>query len=467
MKTSVKRSAKKLREVSAVHKFGGSSLKSAKRFKAVKALLNGDSQLIVLSAIGNTTRLLRQGLNEAVSKKDFQKTLRTLKSRHIDIAESLLEDASFYIDELNHDIEQLETIYNALAIVGHYSELTEDFVLSYGELWSSKLTAAYFGAGFLFVDAFELLVVNKHHGHCVVDWQKTQKKAASYLKDKSYAHLVVTGYTASNQDAQRITLGFNGSDHSAAIFAKLFSAKELVIWTDVDGMYSADPRLVPTANIVPTISYQEAKELAYFGAAVVHPQAIMPAMDANIPIKIKNSYEATATGTVISAQGDTSNTIKGLTTSEPMCLLTVRGLGLSTAAHMANKLFEALHLANIRVYAASQASSEHSLSVVIDARHQQVANKICHRCFDYELLTKQIEKIDIISPVTILAVVGDALQNSPSLFENFLQTLQQAHIDIRLLAHSYGARSIAVVIDEQKSQEALVVVHQAVFNGDS
>ena len=146
-----------------------------------------------------------------------------------------------------------------------------------------------------------------------------------------------------------------------------------------------------------------------------------------------------------------------------MCLLTVRGLGLSTAAHMANKLFEALHLAHIRVYAASQASSEHSLSVVIDAKHRDVANKICHRCFDYELLTKQIEKIDFLEQVSILAVVGDALQNTPSLFEKFLQTLQEAHIDIRLIAHSYGARNIAVVIDELKAQEALVVVHQAVF----
>ncbi len=464
MKTqSVKRAVKKLRNVSIVHKFGGSSLKSAKRFQAVKKLLNGEQKLIVLSAIGNTTRLLRQGLHEAAAKKDFLTTLETLKSRHSDMAKELLSDASSYLNCLQNDISHLSTIYQAISIMGHYSELTEDFVLSYGELWSSKLTAQFLGEDFLFVDAFDLLVVNKHHGHCDVDWKKTEKKALDYLKNKTFKHLVVTGYTACNQENQRITLGFNGSDYSAAILAKLFMAPELVIWTDVDGLFSADPRLVPSAKIVPKISYYEAKELAYFGAAVVHPQAMLPAMKADIPITIKNSYNLKSTGTMISLDGDASNQVKGLSVSEPMCLLTVRGLGLSTAAHMANKLFEALHLAHIRVYAASQASSEHSLSVVIAAKHRDAANKICHRCFDYELLTKQIEKIDFLEQVSILAVVGDALQNTPSLFEKFLQTLQEAHIDIRLIAHSYGARNIAVVIDELKAQEALVVVHQAVF----
>lgn len=451
--------------INVVHKFGGSSLKSAERFFAVKKLLNGERKLIVLSAIGNTTRRLRQGLQDAAAKKDFSKTLAELTTRHSDIATALLDDTRTYIEGLNSDIAHLKTIYEAVSILGHYSELTEDFVLSYGELWSSKLTAEFLGDGYLFVDAFDLLVVNKHHGHSEVDWQKTQEKTASFLKDKKYQHLVVTGYTACNQDGQRITLGFNGSDYSAAIFAKLFESQELIIWTDVDGMYSADPRLVPDAKVVTTISYQEAKELAHFGACVVHPQAMVPAMSAKVPICIKNSYNASATGTVIQSTSDKSDSIKGITVSEPMCLLTIRGVGLGTAAQMANKLFEALHLANIRVYAASQASSEHSLSVVIAKKDVVQANKICHRCFDYELMTKRVEKIDLLDDVSILAVVGDALQEFPGVFDKFLRTLQQHDVMIRLLAHGYGSRSIAVVIDRDKSEQALKAVHRAVFEG--
>ncbi len=465
-KTSTKHRERHQWKADAVHKFGGSSLKSKERFEMIQSLLTQDAQVIVLSAIANTTRVLRQGLWEARDGKDYRKYLDLLKDRHLDMASSLLKDASEFNTDFITDLDQLAAIYHAVSILGHFSDLTEDFVLSYGELWSSKLATLYFGPDYLFIDAFDILVVNKHHGHVEVNWALTQEKATRFIQSQTFKHLVITGYTACNQDGNRITLGFNGSDYSAAIFSRLFQASELIIWTDVEGIYSTDPRSVESAKVIPKISYQEAKELAYFGASVVHPQTIMPAMSANIPIQIKNSYKPELPGSVICVDGDSTYQIKGVTLSEKMCLITVNGLGLSTVAKLSNKLFEALHLANIRVYAYTQASSEHSLCVVISSFDKEKAEKVARRCFDYELITKKIDGVVTLDGIRILALVGDSIQTTPSIFESLLASLQHASIDLRLIAHGYGAKNIAVCIDEDKSKEALSVVHQAVFKSE-
>lgn len=452
-----------LESINAVHKFGGSSLKTAKRFQVVKSIVGTEPTVIVLSAIGNTTRLLRRGLQDASKQRSTQSTIDTLKKRHLDMAKNLLKDDEPFASGFMDDISALEKIYQAVTIVGHFDEGIEDFVLSYGELWSSRLTALYLGPKYRFVDAFDLLVVNKNHGHCDVDWPLTQKKVREFLKKNTHEHLVITGYTAANTDEKRVTLGFNGSDHSAAILAKALKAPKLVIWTDVNGMYSADPRVVKDAQVVPEISYHEAKELAFFGASVVHPQAMLPAMDANIPIYVRNSYEPEHQGTVIFDDCEQSTFVKGVAMTETMSLLTIRGLGRASQAKLSSKLFHALHNADIRVYAAAQASAEQSVSVVVKAVDAAKAKKIANHAFDYERLKKQIADVELYTGVSMLAIVGDSLRHEHQPLETFLSAINQAHIDIHLVARSMGARNMALVVDEGKVKEALVVAHQALF----
>lgn len=451
-------------QIQAVHKFGGSSLKSADRFHAIADIIKPKGQVIVVSAIDNTTRVLREALQLAQKKQSAVEQVNLLKTRHTDIAKSLLADPAPYLRRLEEDLDALTHILHAVHIVGRYTSEIEDVVLSYGELWSSHLTALFISDETLYVDAADILSVEKKHGLCVVDWIASQKKLDHYLSDKDFHNLVITGYTAANKEGHRITLGFNGSDHSGAIFAKLFQANSLTIWTDVDGIYTADPRIVKQATVLDALSYEEATELAYFGAKVIHPQAMQPAMDCGIPIHIKNSYNAKAKGTCISkTPNESQHEVRGLTAIEDIALVNIEGTGMTGVSGIAMRIFDTLRVAELPVYMISQASSEHSICFAVNAHHAMEVVALLKESLQFELSKGVIETIDYVSRCAVLAAVGDAMIGRPGISSKLLTHLAKAHINILAIAQGSSERNITVVIDGEQIDKALRVAHAGFY----
>lgn len=451
-------------QIQTVHKFGGSSLKSAERFHAIADILSPTGQVIVVSAIDNTTRVLRNALQLAQKKQAVEAEISLLRRRHTDIAHTLLDHSDDYLNRLEEDLSALSHILHAVHIVGRYTSEIEDVVLSYGELWSSHLTALFIGGETLYVDAADILSVEKKHGLCVVDWVSSQKKLDHYLSDKAFENLVITGYTAANKEGHRITLGFNGSDHSGAIFAKLFQVKSLTIWTDVDGIYTADPRIVKQATVLDALSYEEATELAYFGAKVIHPQAMQPAMDCDIPIHIKNSYNPKAKGTCISRMPiESPHEVRGLTAIKDIALINIEGTGMTGVSGISMHIFDALRIAELPVYMISQASSEHSICFAVNAHHAVEVVALLKETLQYELSKGAIEKIDHVSRCAVLAAVGDAMIGKPGICAKLLTHLAKAHINILAIAQGSSERNISIVIDATQIDKALRVAHAGFY----
>ena len=331
-----------------VHKFGGSSVSNAERFAALKSLLSGKNEIIVVSAMQGTTSSLQIILDAAKSGLPYLHLLSDLEKLHLNTINSLLSAAGKQEISaiIQKDFSEIKDILQAIKLTGMYSSEIQNIILGYGELWSTQILAAYLSSfhKVLYLDASKVLFIHEKHGMISIDWEKSANAVAAFLKDKVFDQLVITGFVASTLEGKRSTLGRNGSDFSAAIFAKLFRAKGLTIWTDVDGIFTADPNKVRSAFVIESLSYQEALELAYFGAKVLHPMTIAPVFELNIPMLIKNSFNPAATGTCISASsGKSQHLIKGLSSNDHIALINIEGAGMIGVSGIATRIFGILY----------------------------------------------------------------------------------------------------------------------------
>jgi len=274
---------------------------------------------------------------------------------------------------------------------------------------------------------------------------------------------VITGYVASTKDGVAATLGRNGSDYSASIFAALFAADEIHIWTDVDGVMSANPRLVPEAVTLDTLSYDEAMELAYFGAKVIHPSTMAPAVERALPIYIRNTFKAEHPGTRIHATSTSAFPVKGLATVEQIALLNLEGTGMIGVPGTAHRLFGALRDEGISVVMISQGSSEHSICCAIPAVAVERARAAVERAFFAERHHGQIQTVDVTPNCSILAVVGEGMAGKPGIAARFFSTLGKAGVNLRAIAQGSSERNISVVVDAADTQRALRAAHAAFY----
>jgi aspartokinase/homoserine dehydrogenase 1 len=285
-----------------------------------------------------------------------------------------------------------------------------------------------------------------------------------FLKNKPFKQMVITGFIASSMDGKRTTLGRNGSDFSAAIFAKLFSAKTLVIWTDVDGIFSADPRRVRSAFAIESMSYNEALELAYFGAKVLHPMTIAPALELQIPILIKNTNNPQAKGTEISsAPKKSSHPVCGLSCVDNVALINIEGSGMIGVSGIAARVFQIMHQSNISVILISQASSEHSICFAVNKDQASAAKNALTEYLQFELEHQHIEKIIVDDTCAILAAVGDGMVGAIGVLGKFCDTLAKANVNIHAIAQGSSERNISVVIKSEDANRALQAVHAGFY----
>ncbi len=452
-----------------VHKFGGSSLADADCIRRVADLLLADdckTQVVVTSAMLGTTDALVALGGDATAGSDWKPALQHIRLRHHETARALLAQPEAALARIDALCDELAELLRAAALLRKPGPTALARIRGMGELFSTGLLNAHLrehGTDYALLDARDVLVVRHTDLGAVVDWESSAQRLAEWRASNPQPHSNVTGFIASDEHGLPTTLGRNGSDYSAAIFARLFEADELQIWSDVDGVLSADPRLVPEAVPLAAMSYREACELAYFGAKVIHPQALAPAMARGLPIRMRNTFNPGHSGTRIDAAGDpdAARPVKGLTLDGALALICIEGAGLIGVPGTAERTFGALRAAGVSVVMISQGSSEHSICCVVHAEQAEAAQRALQAAFDRELAGGQVHGVSACTGISVLAAVGDGMAGTPGVAARLFEALARARVNVRAIAQGASERNISVAIPTADATRALRAMHAA------
>ena len=458
-----------------VHKFGGSSVADAGCFHRVAEIVEASPnprEAVVLSACRGVTDALL-GLVALAETPDayFPSAIEAIKKRHVELARGLVSKAAFdvYREQLEHDCRDIAGMLQTVRLIRSSTYSMRDVISGYGEIWSTRLFAPFLRergrikGDVLWIDAREVVIVEWGSLGPAVQWAASEANIRRLVPQGFTGRLIVTGFVATTVKGIQTTLGRNGSDFSGSIFGALLNAAEIIIWTDVDGVLSADPRLVPNAEVIDQLSYNEAMELAYFGAKVIHPQTMEPAVARDIPIYIRNTFAPQKRGTLICANPVSALQVKGITTIEPVAVVNLEGAGMIGVPGTANRLFGALRDSGISVILISQGSSEHSICFAIPEAQAVRAEEAVRRAFDAELRDGQIQHVDIGLGMSILAVVGDGMAGAHGVAAKVFNSLGDAAISVRAIAQGASERNISVVVDSKVGAKALRAVHAAFY----
>ena len=458
-----------------VHKFGGSSVADAGCFRRVADIVEASSnprEAVVLSACRGVTDALLDLVSLAERPDgDFPAAIEVLKRRHMDLAAALVgtTDCDRYCAQLERDCRDIAGMLQTVRLIRSSTYSMRDVISGYGEIWSTRLFAPFLRerarikGEVLWIDAREVIVVEWGSLGPAVQWTVSEKNLRKLVPQGFTGRLIVTGFVATTTKGHQTTLGRNGSDFSGSIFGALLDALEIIIWTDVDGVLSADPRLVPNAQVIDQLSYNEAMELAYFGAKVIHPQTMEPAVARDIPIYIRNTFAPHKPGTLICAKPVSALKVKGITTIDPVALVNLEGAGMIGVPGTAHRLFGALRDSGISVILISQGSSEHSICFAIPEAQAVRAEEAVRRAFDAELHDGQIQHVDVGLGLSILAVVGDGMAGAHGVAAKVFNSLGDAAVSVRAIAQGASERNISVVVDGKSAAKALRAVHAAFY----
>lgn len=463
-----------------VHKFGGTSVANLERIQRVAAILRaepGENKAIVVSALAGVTDALHELAERAATRDDsYLPKLRGLEVRHLELLEQaqLGAHGARLAEMIRGDGRDLADILRAVWLGRACSEGTLELIAGYGELWSTQILQAVLqqlGTPTGYLDAREVLVIEPAEIGVSIDWSTSKERLTAALVPKKERLLVIPGYVASTKAGVPTTLKRNGSDYSASIFGALLEATAITIWTDVDGVLSADPRRVPEAVVLDELSYDEAMELAYFGAKVVHPKTMAPAVDRQIPIWIRNTFAPEKRGTRIGParpRGASSvrQAVKGFSTVDGVALLNLEGTGMVGVPGVAQRLFGALREVGVSVIMISQASSEHSICFAVPEKSVELARATVLRAFAEELRVGQIQRVDSTEACSILAAVGDGMVETRGVAATFFAALARAGVNVRAIAQGSSERNISVVIDRDQSTRALRAAHAGFYLSD-
>lgn len=453
------------------HKFGGSSLADASCFRRVADILDRDlsrPRVVVASAMkGVTDTLIRLGDQAVSGDPAWRATLASLAERHSHTAAELgLGDNASLTAWLGEQMTALEIKAAALDTLRAAPPEALAYVHGLGEVWSSRLLTEVLrlrGGNVAWLDARDVLEVSHEEFGVMPDWPASLGRLATWRGANPERDVVATGFIARDCAGRPTTLGRNGSDYSGAIFAALFEASELIIWTDVDGVLSADPRLVPETITVPKLSYDEACELAYFGAKVVHPQTMQPAIRRGIPIVIRNTFNPDGPATWIGPGPDEGSPVKGLSTITGLAVVNVEGTGMIGVPGMAERVFSALHHERVSVVMISQGSSEHSICCVLQEREVDRALSALNRAFAIECQEGRVSAISAERGIGVLAAVGDGMAGTPGVAARLFETLARARVNIRAIAQGASERNISVAIAAAEVPRALRAAHAGFY----
>ncbi|MDI9256909.1 bifunctional aspartate kinase/homoserine dehydrogenase I [Flavobacterium sedimenticola] len=461
-----------------VLKFGGTSVANAENITKTLQIVTQKSKettlAVVVSAFSGVTDLLiLAGKTASAKDKGYKDIVYQIEKKHKEAIDALipLSEKSEIIETINHNINHLKTLLDGCYLLGELSSRTADTVAGFGELLSSQIIAVALKqkvSNSTFKDSRELIKTNSNFGKAAVDFPITNTLIEDYFKNNTYQVVLLPGFIASSLDGNTTTLGRGGSDYTAAIIAAAVKADVLEIWTDVNGMFTANPKSVKQARPIETISYQEAMELSHFGAKVLYPPTIQPVLKDCIPIFIKNTFEPEAYGTLISDKPEaSSNPIKGITHIDNIALLTLEGSGMVGVAGSSKRLFEVLSNENINVIFITQASSEHSICVGILSTDADKAKTAIDKAFEMEISQGKVDPCIVEKDLCIVALVGENMKNHQGISGKMFSTLGKNNVNIRAIAQGASERNISVVINEKDVKKALNTLHERFFEDNT
>jgi aspartokinase/homoserine dehydrogenase 1 len=454
-----------------VLKFGGSSVADPQAISKTLSIVKKSDQpvLVVVSALGGITDLLLEAAHLASRQEEaWKQRLEVIEFRHLEAVRGLIpvSGQAPILSKVKKDLNILETLLEGAYLIGETTPKLLAKIVSFGELTSSYLIAAYYqnqGVSATFRDSRELIRTDDQYAHAGVLKAQTYSLIADALDGKDPV-VVLPGFIGSNQAGDTTTLGRGGSDYSAALFATATGASRLEIWTDVSGMYTANPRLVKGARPIPLLSYEEAMELSHFGAKVLYPPTIQPVMQAGIPLVIRNTFAPLEPGTRIEASGNQEGrTVRGISYVPDIGLLSLEGPGMIGIPGISRRFFEVLSDKGVNVVFITQASSEHSICVGISEAQLEEAAKATDQAFAYEIERGEIKPAVVEGGLSIVALVGDQMKKHQGLSGKMFSALGRNNVNIRAIAQGASERNISAVIQREDVKKALNTLHEAFF----
>lgn len=459
-------------------KFGGTSVGDVPRLQEVVSIVQSflhEKPVVVASAMGGLTNVLLETAQLAVQRKteQVQSALAAMRERHNNIAFTLVKDVarrSKLLQEQSALFEELSQLYHGVSMLRELSPRSLDAIASFGEILSCKQIAAIFeenGIKSQFIDARAIIRTDDNFGEASVDFQFSNKAISNALLPLVQKEIVpvVTGFIASTEDGITTTIGRSGSDYTGSIVGAAVNSKEIWIWTDVDGVMTADPRVVKTAKVLSEISYREAAEMSYFGAKVIHPKTMVPAIEKKIPIRIKNTFNPSHPGTLISASSAANGHLaKTVTSIDNLAIIAIEGSGMIGVPGIAARIFSALSRAQINVMMISQASSEHNICFLVPKKDSQTGIKVLREEFSVDIAKRIIDDVSVQEPVSIVAVVGEGMIGTKGIAGKTFTAVANANVNIIAIAQGSSELNISFVVAQDDAKQAVKAVHDAFYS---
>ena len=457
-----------------VLKFGGTSVGSIESIRTLMNILQREkaengNPVVVLSAMGGVTNLLVSMADRAAAGEDCSQQLTELESRHFEVVKALLEvpRQNPVFTRLKIFFNQIEDLLQGVTSLNELTPRTRDRILSYGERCSafmiSKIADQYLGDA-VFADAVDLIKTDSNFGNAKVQNEVTDLLVRDFYEENKDKLIFITGFIGSNDAGNITTLGRGGSDYTAALVGAALNVNAIEIWTDVNGMMTADPRIVKKAFPLAELSYTEAMELSYFGAKVIYPPTMIPAFMKKIPIVIRNTFEPDFRGTVISHEAKKSEySVKGISSINEISVLNLTGSGMVGKAGFSGRLFSLLAREQINVVLITQSSSEHSITFAVNPVDALKAKALIEHEFELELEAKKIEAPVIEDGLSVLAIVGENMKETPGISGTLFHALGRNGVNVRAIAQGSSEYNISVIISRHDLAKALNAVHDAFY----
>ena len=454
-------------------KFGGTSVGSVDSISALieilKPLQGDENPIVVLSAMGGVTNALLDMAENARNLRDYGDALKLVEEKHFKVIRTLLPAGAQnpVLTKLKIYFNELEDILQSVYNLRELSAQTKDLILSYGERCSTVMISHIAKQQFpnaVYVDGAELIKTDSNFGQAKVNTYMTEMLINDFYEANQDKLLFVTGFISSNDDGRVTTLGRGGSDYTAAIWGAALNASEIQIWTDVDGMLTADPRIVKKAFSLPELSYTEAMELSYFGAKVIYPPTMIPAFLKKIPIVIKNTFNTDFAGTYIKHGISPSNLpIKGISSIDEISVLNLSGSGMVGKAGFSGRLFSMLSREQVNVVLITQSSSEHSITFAVKPADSLKALSLINKEFELELQARKLEYPEVENGLSVVAIVGENMKRTPGMSGKLFSALGRNGVNVRAIAQGSSEYNISVIISKTDLSKAVNAIHDAFY----
>ncbi len=453
-------------------KFGGTSIANQLCINNIIDIVKNETKcVVVVSAISGVTNLLNNCMNKAKEGDlKFKLEIDEIFIKHLDIINLFISKKSEgeLITFIKNELRKAEKLLRGISLVKEITPNIYSKIIVTGEILSSKLINEIFISEKLnsrLVDGNDLIYISGDIQNHLIDWGKTRKKVKQLFNQNSFHINVIPGFICKNENGDLSTLGRGGSDFSASIIANLLNAKSLEIWTDVSGVYTANPKIVSQARPIKKISYHEAMELSHFGAKVIYPPTVQPLINKKIELKIKNTFSPENKGTLISNSVKKSNgqIVKGITFIDKVSILCIEGSGMIGIPGYSKRFFEVISNSNINIIMITQASSEHSICVALRKEDAKKGKKLIEKEFLSEIQLKKIDPIKLEENLVNIAIVGDKMKDHQGISGKMFSSLGLNNVNIRAIAQGSSERNISIIINENDTKKALNTLHEAFF----